>query len=979
MIRPSGAWRLLAETLAGLVAAVLLAGLGVGAAWGVSQRPQPWHASGEVTLSSTVPASPALDASFAALQKRYVGIAGQPGFTVQVARTSGVAPGHLTAPVTAHRVGADGIRLEVSAVSKREAGTLAAAAAEQLAALVAIEQQRTVPVAAERVSPAVTALTLPLQDQRPVAVLVAFAAGAAVAVALPLALLLTGRRREDDEPRPARGVHRALLTGAALAGVVAADAAVLGDLRVPVLVPALGVWAALGAPAFLLHRANPLGLARGLERFLVGVLGAVLLLMLSGLATSLVAGPLGIRHPLGTDGVLLTGDAVVLALAVLTYRRQPRWWAVPTLRLGAADVLLPVLSVAAAVLAVMGATRLDNGLGGGVSHATLGVVGLGFVLLYALRARLAGGALYLSAYLLGLALLLMTSLRGDGATGHDVQHEMYVFLSTLTAGIYEPHRSDPYNACLSITVLPTMLARWTRLSDPWVFKAVFQGLYALCPLLVLRIGARLGGFTVGVVSYLWFVGFLGFFQDMPMLNRQEIGFLFFAGALLVLLAEELSLAVRRTGFAVLALGMVLAHYSTTYFAIAALGGAWALQVLLRLLLRRSRAGSPWALLRTPAARAWPITLGLVVLLAAASAVWTGPVTGTSHGLTGTVTRTLDALRGQAADDRAGEARYAVVPVRASGADPQARAYAALRTAVDRARTDEPQAFYSDAPATGRASTPPVEQAQLPLSPLGKRLADAGVDVPRMNKVIRFGSAVLLQLLILLGALGVVLSRRELPLRQVEGVLLGGTALAMTGLQVVLPQVSLEYGVARSFMQSLMVLGPFLVVGAGMVLRGRLRAGRPALSAALAVAFFLSSAGALTQALGGYGPQLHLNNAGDYYDRYYLSSSELQTLTWVQDSLVVPRGVDYPNLQMDTALFNKGGSVFTSAYPLRAFDVLQPGLIFRNSYVVLSRSNVEDHKSLFSVGGYSLWYDYDEPFLADHKNLVYATGDTRIYR
>jgi uncharacterized membrane protein len=979
VIRPRAAWRLLVETVAGLIVAALLAGLGVAVAWGVSQRPQPWHASAVVDLTSSVPDSPALDTSFRQLQTRYVGLAGQPGFTVQVARTSGVAPGHLTAPVTGHRDGTHGIRVEVAAVGKREATTLATAAAQQLAALVATEQQRTVPVAAERITPFVSSRTSPAQDHRSVAVLVAFAAGAAAAVALPLALLLTGRRRETDEPRPVRGVHRALLTGAALAGVAGVNVLVLSDVRVPVVGAALGVWAALGAPAFLLHRANPLGLVRSLERFLVSVLGAVLLLMLSGLATSVVAGPLGLRHPLGTEGVLLTGDAVVLVLAVALYRRQPRWWSVPAVRLGAADLLVPLLALAAGLLAVTGATRLDNGLGGGVTHATLVVVAVGFLLLFVLRERLTGGALYLSAYLFGLALLLMTSLRGDGATGHDVQHEMYVFLSTLTAGIYEPHRSDPYNACLSITVLPTMLARWTHLSDPWVYKALFQGLYALCPLLVLRIGARLGGFSVGVVSYLWFVGFLGFIQDMPMLNRQEIGFLFFAGAVLVLLAEELSLATRRTGFAVLAVGMVLAHYSTTYFAIAALGGAWALQVLLRLVLRRSRPSSAWALLRTPTARPWPIALGLVVFLAAASAIWTGPITGTSHGLSGTVTRTLDAVQGKASDDRAGEAEYAVVPVKGGTIDREARAYATMRTAIDRARSTEPQAFFADAPSAGPGSTPPVDAAELPLSHLGQRLADAGVDVPKLNKGIRFGSAVLLQLLVIVGGAAIVLSRRELPLRQVEGVLLGGTALAMTGLQVVLPQVSLEYGVARSFMQSLMVLGPFLGVGVGIVLRGRLRVRRPALSAVVAVAFFASSAGVLTQALGGYGPQLHLNNAGDYYDRYYLTQSELQTLSWVQDSLIVPRGVDYPNLQMDTALFNKGGSVFTSAYPLRAFDVLQPGIIFRNAYVVLSRSNVEDHKSLFSVGGYSLWYDYDEPFLADHKNLVYATGDTRIYR
>jgi hypothetical protein len=188
---------------------------------------------------------------------------------------------------------------------------------------------------------------------------------------------------------------------------------------------------------------------------------------------------------------------------------------------------------------------------------------------------------------------------------------------------------------------------------------------------------------------------------------------------------------------------------------------------------------------------------------------------------------------------------------------------------------------------------------------------------------------------------------------------------------------LQYGVGRSFMQSLMVLGPVVVIGSRTAFAALRGAAMP-LAAAFGVFFFASSTGVITQATGGYYPQLHLNAAGDYYDRYYTSNEDVATLRWLE-SRVTSGAAVYPDIQMDPSMFNKSLSVFAPQAPLRAATVIYPPAINRDAYVVLGGANVVAQKTEITVDGYELWYRYPLEFLDNNKNLVYATGTTRVYR
>jgi uncharacterized membrane protein len=169
----------------------------------------------------------------------------------------------------------------------------------------------------------------------------------------------------------------------------------------------------------------------------------------------------------------------------------------------------------------------------------------------------------------------MTSLRGWLTTGHDVQREFRVFQLAANHGLWDVRLyENAYNACLSVTIMPTVVQHVTGVADVFVYKTVFQLLYAVCPVIIYLIARRFATCLIAVLAAIYFIAFPTFFTDMPFLNRQEVAFVFVGLALLVITNQGWSVWARRLGFVVFAIGVILSHYSTTYVLLAVLGLCW---------------------------------------------------------------------------------------------------------------------------------------------------------------------------------------------------------------------------------------------------------------------------------------------------------------------------------------------------------------------------------------------------------------------
>lgn len=752
--------------------------------------------------------------------------------------------------------------------------------------------------------------------------------------------------------------------------VLLANALLLADCNVPLLTPAVGLWLSVVLPALLLHGKLSLGRMQSAPRALICLTATLGLLLLLGLALNFGLAAIGVTRPLGRVPVTLGLDLQLALIVAFRRDRLPSPIVVrETLSRDTAGVL--VLSAFTVMLAVVGTIRLNNGTGGEVTLVMLGLVVVVFARLLVIRNRLAENTIIISVYLLSLALLLMTSLRGWYVTGHDIQREFRLFELVNTSGSWSPARlHEAYNACLSITVLPTILAQATNVPDPYVFKLLYQALFGFCPVAVYLITRRYATRGISLVACLFFVAFPTYFTDMPFLNRQEISFLFVSSSVLVIAEPSITGRAARRWLSVLSVGIVLTHYSTSFVFGAVLGLAWIGYRLSAMIESRSvRRGL--RLFQGVASGTQVVSLLNVLLVIVFAFLWYGPITNTGDGLGRSLTQAGRSLIGVGVGEKSSDVNYGLFSSQAVSPRDRLTRYedeVSRQTDVDRVA-----GVYFPASLVGQFPVETVHLPDLPITSVGKLLGFFRISVAAANGAIRQGIARLLQVLVLVGLVVVALEATPSVLVVTrEFYCLGLASFAIVGMQVLVPGVSIEYGVLRAFQQALLLLAPFLAIGSTFLLRP-LGSAAAAGAAWLALGAFVSTSGLLPQLTGGYPAQLNLNNSGLYYDLYYVHPEEVAGVEWIRGQASVTA------VQSEVQADGFASSRLQTFTDVTTVNDIFPSLIRKDAYVFLGFNTVRGGTSTISFQGDLIRYSYPRPMLLEVKPLVYSNGGTEVFR
>lgn len=625
-----------------------------------------------------------------------------------------------------------------------------------------------------------------------------------------------------------------------------------------------------------------------------------------------------------------------------------------TVAVGALLILLPFLAVA-------GATMLNNS---GPNWLALGAVGLVAIVVFGLAwtKRLQLQGLYsLALFSVTLTLLLGTSMRGWEVTGHDVMQEFQVFQLTTLNSLWDmKFYQDAYMACLSITILPTILQKLSGIPDLYVFKLWFQILFAfIAPLMFAGLRTYVPR-KLAFLAVIVFITFPAFLTDIMMLNRQEVAIFCFALALFAALDKKLSRPSRHILMIILLGGMVLSHYSTSYITalvlIVATGlgfGLW----LIRPLLRRFKIES----LQAKSFTLFPAYIAPMVLLMIVG--WSGLATHTAGNIAQTISGIGESVV-RVVNPSAVPPREAK-PADTGPADVEGYADYAYQTRILSADEYYPDALSPD------FRTVEVPEQNAPLNPL---LASVGAPAPLLEKLygwVRQGYVGLLALLLAIG-LTLMLFRRAATRLPLQYPLLGIACLTVVVIQVVLPSDAVNYGLARVIQQGLVILALPSVVALvwllGKVkfkfeLRFRVVAGG-------LVALFLVLSGFISTLTGGYRPVLAFSNSGFYYQAYYTHPEEVEADKWL--------AANAPN----------GSRVYADEFSRRRMityanifpePTLIPSAIPQDSYVYLSIGNTTTGQVPVYYDGGLLFYNVPFYFLNTHKTLVYNSGGVLIYR
>jgi uncharacterized membrane protein len=535
-----------------------------------------------------------------------------------------------------------------------------------------------------------------------------------------------------------------------------------------------------------------------------------------------------------------------------------------------------------------------------------------------------------AVFVFGLAVLLSTSLRGWYITGHDIQHEFLVFQIASRNNYWnvKAPAGDPYNACLSITLLPTLVAKITTIGAPYIYKAVFQTLFALGLIPIYLFIKRLSSSTKALTGALIFISFPTFLNDMPFLNRQEMAFVFF-GMLALLTFVKVARRTKTILTILLLLGIILSHYSSGYVSLAIMSFA---ALFYKLLTYRSKNWKPFFI---PAMR-----LSIIGVAFLFTFLWNTQVTSSSGGLANTVIETVQGLWGHPSSQANGVSYSLLSPPTLSPSSvllKDAGRYSGL-------------VYYA----------PPLN---MPPTKLGNVVSHL-INVATLNSLLRSLAAKILQVLLIVG-LGLFYFTHRKKASQKETYLyaLGLGCLVLLVMITVLPQLSIDYGVTRLFQQTLVMTALFIITAAEFLLKflGKYRVYIVASSFAF---LFLDLSGFVPQLLGGYPPQLALNNSGTYYDIYYVHGGELIAAKWLGS-------------------VDKGQSVAVDQYAQVRLEYtaidgaeIRP-LIANKGFLYEDYANAKNGLYAGYLSGDVIEYNFNSP-TATNGNLLYANQDSKIY-
>jgi uncharacterized membrane protein len=284
---------------------------------------------------------------------------------------------------------------------------------------------------------------------------------------------------------------------------------------------------------------------------------------------------LGFKSPLSLTFLLHTFIAGIIILAAVA------WWINRApIKFGAQDIKvlfqepLLLISLLFPILAVLGAHLMNTYSN---NYLVLGVyfsIAVYVVLLTLTRQR--KSLVYSTAcWAIGLALLLIYSLRSEHILGYDVHGEYILFQRILSASYWDVSSSiSPLNSCLSIVILPAVIQSLININGEYVYKIIYALIFSITPVAVFFISKKYINDRLAFLASFFFVSQATFAIASQSTPRTAIALVFFALFLFVIFSQNLNKASKVFFSIIFMAALVVSHYSTAYIFFALLFGGF---------------------------------------------------------------------------------------------------------------------------------------------------------------------------------------------------------------------------------------------------------------------------------------------------------------------------------------------------------------------------------------------------------------------
>jgi len=722
----------------------------------------------------------------------------------------------------------------------------------------------------------------------------------------------------------------------------------------------------------------------GFWEYLIYTVGlSISFIMFAGLAVNWILPWIHITDkPLSTWPILICFNIFILAFWIIAYLRNKdlKPFQVQPPKLDVLNTIMFTIPIFFLILAILGAFILNNRGPNILTMMMLGSIAVYVFVIVLFQKRLNPNIYPWALLLIAISLILAVSLRSWNISGWDISLEYQMFQLTKENfywNIFDFQHS--YNACLSITILPTIFSLFLKINNVYIFKIIYPLMLALVPVSIYLLSKRYTKPIIAFMASFFFVSQWLFFIEMPTLARQEIAFLFFTLSLLILFNKNISPKIINLLFLLFGFSMVIGHYSTSYVALALFIGTYIIFLIFRKTKEKRVFSYVYNKLNLTEKKKrreekkrkrenHRLSAVLIFLLLIFAFFWYVQFTETSDDLVNTLSITAKNLgkifTGEMRSNRVELALKGKSNIRGYSTE-NIKEYIGISTEYH--KENYKITGYTDNEINGTYK-PRV---------LGKEyISYKNLTIRKIADYIYFIDKYAIMLFIVLGIFCLVFFKLKQKSKiDAEYIFLSITCVFFVVAMLFLPYLSKAYNFERLFQQTLIILSLATVLGGLFIFKFVKRNIGLIIVIIVFLFYFLYNSGILYLLIGGF-PFLHLHNLGPEYDAHYTHESEVKTIQWLElnyDRNELLYADVYSELKIYTASqLNKNIVTF-----------IFPSTIDRDAYVYSSYTNTVKEKGAIVDNKYFTGevadYNFPIKFLEQNKNKIYSNGGSEFYK
>lgn len=299
------------------------------------------------------------------------------------------------------------------------------------------------------------------------------------------------------------------------------------------------------------------------EKFVLVVGLSISFLMLFGLLLNNSSLALGYNSPLSTISLLILFNLVAIVLMVVADRMNKNAiFSLPNFNLSTSEKTFLIVPIFFPALSIFGMHIMNTTNNNIILIFLLFLIPIYVASVCFFNQKFPERLYPVVVFLISISLVLMFALRSNHIVGVDRHIEYYYFLTTLGNLHWSIFGHTTLDACLCISLLPTIYQSILNISEEYLYKILIPLIFLLSPLIVYILSKKYIGAMYAFLASFFFMSQHLFVAHQG--GRTNVAIFFFALAMMVLFNDKIESMKKRILFIVFMASCTVSHYSTTY-------------------------------------------------------------------------------------------------------------------------------------------------------------------------------------------------------------------------------------------------------------------------------------------------------------------------------------------------------------------------------------------------------------------------------